>query len=712
MIVVPVFAEVDFAVEEELADWEIAAGDVYWPLIKAYLLAAAGMSEEADKLLTANLRMIRRPLMRDAKNAFLVSMEESNVSLVNYVRQSKRWDSTKEKIEQSTNQADISWGETNKYYTSQMKEEFKTIKEEELYYSFNLTQTYTTHFGSNQNSVLTALEYWRFLEKTGHAFCIGNVTMRDGLDGSVKRLGLYYPYWAMVQTLLAGKEETVDLLSSRKLLAGLTAEEADEEVQTYINLLQAIAHEASNANKILRKNIFDQAAVVLPMLLARYVCKCSEAMLDKTIDVLLEICINGEYHKFRKLKELMNAVVNACGKKKQSACFEKFLQFPIAQDKFSDYVNPCQFCRVPDQKLKLKRDTYKKLMYRIEQELQSSDPDRKRSAVNFQFVLCYQIEIDEKDMRRLLKQLEDDAEYSVLYTLTKDKKYAEKIAENVFASLTLQGKTGMFPHAQDVNRMLDIADVVDFTWDNASKWFLKLIQSMDKVIKKEKRRFEDEEEIRGYVKVTLVILASIYYHHEPMPSEEIKKEIEKFLELVATDYENMIPLRILTGGLWGEHEYAEDKLEQDLWKCGAIGISLIENMIYILRHSRDELKKDPYMMTCVEKIENIFGYRLMDVSGEKEMNLIDLFCSLRRKDYLKKSALPFLNMKLMQLIDETAPCIDDAESCVREKILMRTRSCALAAALQGLETQVPAVEEWRRIGVDENEFMEVRNVKW
>ena len=153
----------------ELADW-IAAGDVYWPLIKAYLLAAAGMSEEADKLLTANLRMIRRPLMRDAKNAFLVSMEESNVSLVNYVRQSKRWDSTKEKIEQSTNQADISWGETNKYYTSQMKEEFKTIKEEELYYSFNLTQTYTTHFGSNQNSVLTALEYWRFLEKTGHAF--------------------------------------------------------------------------------------------------------------------------------------------------------------------------------------------------------------------------------------------------------------------------------------------------------------------------------------------------------------------------------------------------------------------------------------------------------------------------------------------------------------------------------------------------------------
>ena len=98
----------------ELDSWEIDTGDVYWPLVKGYLLAAAGMSEKADKLLTANLSMIRRPLMKDAKNAFLVSMEECNVSLVNYIRQSKRWDNTKEKFEQSTNQSDNSWGETNR----------------------------------------------------------------------------------------------------------------------------------------------------------------------------------------------------------------------------------------------------------------------------------------------------------------------------------------------------------------------------------------------------------------------------------------------------------------------------------------------------------------------------------------------------------------------------------------------------------------------
>lgn len=77
--------------------------------------------------------MIRRAAYERRKKCIFGFYGRIQVSLVNYVRQSKRWDSTKEKIEQSTNQADISWGETNKYYTSQMKEEFKTIKEEELY---------------------------------------------------------------------------------------------------------------------------------------------------------------------------------------------------------------------------------------------------------------------------------------------------------------------------------------------------------------------------------------------------------------------------------------------------------------------------------------------------------------------------------------------------------------------------------------------------
>ena len=43
------------------------------------------------------------------------------------------------------------------------------------------------------------------------------------------------------------------------------------------------------------------------------------------------------------------------------------------------------------------------------------------------------------------------------------------------------------------------------------------------------------------------------------------------------------------------------------------------------------------------------------------------------------------------------PCSDDTESIAREKILMRAKTCALAAELQKMVEHVPAVEEWRRI---------------
>ena len=42
-------------------------------------------------------------------------------------------------------------------------------------------------------------------------------------------------------------------------------------------------------------------------------------------------------------------------------------------------------------------------------------------------------------------------------------------------------------------------------------------------------------------------------------------------------------------------------------------------------------------------------------------------------------------------------CSDDTESIAREKILMRAKTCALAAELQKMVEHVPAVEEWRRV---------------
>ena len=50
-------------------------------------------------------------------------------------------------------------------------------------------------------------------------------------------------------------------------------------------------------------------------------------------------------------------------------------------------------------------------------------------------------------------------------------------------------------------------------------------------------------------------------------------------------------------------------------------------------NSKEELKADLYMLSCIRKIEKVFSCRLMDVTAGKPLNinLIDFFCALRRK---------------------------------------------------------------------------------
>jgi len=618
------------------------------------------------------------------------------------------------KYERSISQNGLSLREEREYYSSKMKEEYKQVKIQEVQYNFNLVRTYTINFSGDQEDVFTALEYWRFMEKTGHAFRIGNVTMLDGLDGAVKRLERYYPYWAMVQVLIAGKEKMVDLLCGRSSLARLTQEEADETAGIYVKLFWATIREASRTNNMIQKTIYDQAASILPLLLSRYACKCSVTVLDEIVDALQEMCMTDKFHTFRKLGDLISSVVRAYTSSQQMERLEKFLQFPIKLERISGYENPCHFCKIPDKKAKLKPDVYERLMYRVRQEFQSSDEERKRAGEAFYVAICYLVELEHDDLQIILKQLEDEEEYSILHKLTKNDKYLKEIKESVLVRHTALENKGVFSRSRCVNELTNVSGSVDFTWEDSQRWFPELIKAVERTNGGSVKMFENNEEARGSTVIAIEILTCLYCDHRTeFINEESMKTIEQFKELIDAAYcDNAIPLRILVNGLRKKNEYEDRRLETDLWTCDERSIGLIENMVYVLKYSREELEADMYMLSCIRKIEKVFSYRLMDVTAGKEMNMIDFFLCLVKKNYLSESVLPLLNIKMLQLVKTTVPCSDDTEKIVREKILMRAKTCTLAAELQKVVEQVPAIEEWRRIGMDKNEFMEVREVKW
>ena len=75
------------SLSKNLEKWRLSKGDVYWPLIKGNLLALIGEMSKAEELLADNLIRVRRQLTKNGKTPFLVSIEECNILLINFIRQ-------------------------------------------------------------------------------------------------------------------------------------------------------------------------------------------------------------------------------------------------------------------------------------------------------------------------------------------------------------------------------------------------------------------------------------------------------------------------------------------------------------------------------------------------------------------------------------------------------------------------------------------------
>lgn len=182
-----------------LDSWNLVNGDMYWPLVKANMYALIGEISKADAILSDVLTLVRKQLVKASGNEYLSSIEESIVSLINFIRQGNIVDETEECIHES----DVSWWNENDKYCLYLNTEEKGNKSFETKDNFDLSSTYTMHMGRDNSNVFYALEYLRFLEQTGHPFRLQNVTNTKGLHSTVKLLAPYYPHWCLMQILIA-----------------------------------------------------------------------------------------------------------------------------------------------------------------------------------------------------------------------------------------------------------------------------------------------------------------------------------------------------------------------------------------------------------------------------------------------------------------------------------------------------------------------------
>ena len=149
------------------------------------MYAMVGEPIKAERLLLDNLVSIRKYLVRSEKKQYLSSLEESCVSLFNFIKQRNF---TFDGMESSIHKGDFSWWNENDKYCLYLELPKKHKPPFELRIEFDLRITQTTNMGLDNTYIFHSLEYLRFIEQSGHPLRLANVTNTKAIDGLFNNL--------------------------------------------------------------------------------------------------------------------------------------------------------------------------------------------------------------------------------------------------------------------------------------------------------------------------------------------------------------------------------------------------------------------------------------------------------------------------------------------------------------------------------------------
>ena len=385
-----------------LDEWNLAKGDVYWPLIKASMYALIGEISKADIILADTLVLVRKQLVKDSRSEYLSSIEESIVSLINFIRQGEQ----KKDLEECINEEEISWWNENEKYCLYLDAEENERKSLETKDNFDLTSTYTRHIGKDNSGIFYALEYLRFLEQTGHPFRLQNVTNIKGLHGTVKRLSAYYPHWCLIQILIAQDKKHIDLMFGRTQLSCLSQREIDSLTKEYLHIFRSVMENVKPENYFTAKSIYEHAAVVLPEIIARFCYKCSGGMLNEIFSVMYDLCMSNVRANFKGINKIFKGLLESVSAEEQEKYLNKILELPIEMDRFSEYYYPVTYLSKPKEKYMLDSEIYNKMIFHIRQAIDTGNDEKRNSAINRLVVLAQIVILDEMDEEYLYSILE------------------------------------------------------------------------------------------------------------------------------------------------------------------------------------------------------------------------------------------------------------------------------------------------------------------
>ena len=699
-----------FEIEElpdKLDNWILSKEDLYWPLIKSSMYAMVGEPIKAERLLLDNLVSIRKYLVRSEKKQYLSSLEESCVSLFNFIKQRNF---TFDGMESSIHKGDFSWWNENDKYCLYLELPKKHKPPFELRIEFDLRITQTTNMGLDNTYIFHSLEYLRFIEQSGHPLRLANVTNTKAIDGLFNNLAPYYSNWCLVQMLLAQDTKHIDLFFGRAQLANMTQDDVDTIAKNYVDILKKLADKVDEKNWFTPVSLYDQAAKVLPQLLARLSYKCSVDLLDLILEATLEICQSNVRRNFAGLTKLLKGVVESYAPEEQMVRLDKILMFPIETARQNEYLDPINYISVPERKVKLSSDIYERTIYEIRRVMSQNDAEQRKYASNRLIILFQAVELLDEDKKFLLKTLEDEKSDLLCFLDDADKKISAKnILEETLNTLERHVKEAGITYGtspfENVFRLLNDIDAESVEYLRAFRIIKNYAEKYYHLtINRSNYDFNHEIQNSFLLLVNLVIL-------KPDFSSEEMVAISEVLEIFKNYYRPYVISLFERDCVHHDIDKEDGISDIELWLSEEKDIKMLGSYYMLLRNSRRDVTtfEETYSFW-----NNVFRFSIYRVLSSETMQLdaLRLCHSLLLFKYPKEDELELLFVALDQLIGITTIIDDDEEQEAINKILCRIWSCRIAAELYKQGSRTEMVLRWKEISENRDESMEIRNIEF
>ena len=573
------------------------------------------------------------------------------------------------------------------------------------------------NFGENNQNIFYALEYWRFLELTGHPFRVNSVSNTKGLFSSLRYLANYYSHWSLMQILIARDSKHVDILFGRASLAELTQKNADAITTDYLTFWNTVSQNIKSKNSFWSRSIYDQSAAILPIILSRLCYKCSESMLDQLYNKAVELCLSDASIMFKEVGNLFRGIFSAYSVEKQNEKLEKLLQLPMGRDQTTGYYDPVFLVDIPNEKQNFDLKIYNRTMYQIRQRVE--DPDKNsEAAINRLRSLDKLIVLNDEDRNYLCRIIENSQDIYDKWWLYRfdPQKYSEKkneVYEDTLKKIEKESNPKEFVGNQHhYEYLIDVIKELSIQTIDIERLFRLL---KDLVTASKKWNNFGYYVVKLRISQSFIIALECLFLQDKSGSELFQTEYEAITDYFAElkdDYSHPAAIDMVEAVFVRKEKSVLDDFQQELWLCDENDLELFIDFYNDVYQRQFNIRDNITLSKYSEILFSVIVYRT--ISNELyQSRAVWRLCEL-----LIAVQIP-LDWKLTPLLNSLTKCQEktqiqktDTEKQAIYKLQCRMIGCRIARELYRRNIQANIIGTWKLVSECKDEFTEIRNIRF